>query len=152
MDADCRIRRATAADLAAVAALERRVFPDAWPRDAFVPHLTDTFLLAEQDGALAGFLVARRVADEAEILDVAVAPECRRRGIGRALLRRSLDALGEDGVEVAHLEVRASNREAIGLYRTMGFREVGRRAGYYVSPREDAVLLARRIAAPKGDA
>lgn len=152
MDADCRIRRATAADLGAVASLERRVFPDAWPREAFVPHLTDTFLLAEQDGALVGFLVARRAADEAEILDLAVAPERRRRGIGSALLTHALDALARAGVEMTYLEVRASNREAIGLYRTMGFREVGRRAGYYVSPREDAVLLARPIPARKGDA
>lgn len=78
----------------------------------------------------------------AEILDLRVLASCRRRGYGRRLLEASLTALAP--VERVDLEVRASNEAAIGLYRTLGFRETGSRPDYYVIPegREDAILMS----------
>jgi ribosomal-protein-alanine N-acetyltransferase len=72
-----------------------------------------------------------------------VAPEARRRGLARRLLRQVLETAVHQGARAAHLEVRAGNEAARALYRSMGFREVGRRGGYYSAPTEDAVLLSR---------
>jgi ribosomal-protein-alanine N-acetyltransferase len=85
--------------------------------------------------------VARCAADEAEILNLAVAPESRRRGYATALTQEALrDFLGQ-GVRRVFLEVRASNRAAIAFYEGLGFRGAGRRAAYYDKPREDAVCM-----------
>lgn len=144
-----RIRPASRADLGAVAALEARVFDDPWSKRAFMPHLDDHFLVAESAGSggsagtIIGYALARRIDAEAEILDVAVDLDVRRRGIGRALLTGLLTTLGGAGVAAVFLEVRASNAPAIALYGGLGFTPVGRRRGYYANPREDAVLLRR---------
>lgn len=79
----------------------------------------------------AGFVLSRTVLDEAEILTIALAPEARGHGHGRALLSRHLDALSRRGVRQVHLEVEEGNAPAIALYRRHGFRETGRRTGYY---------------------
>jgi ribosomal-protein-alanine N-acetyltransferase len=103
--------------------------------------------VAEEAGAVRGYLVARTAGDEAEVLDVAVDPAVRGRGIGRALLADALRGLGERGARRAYLEVRESNTVALRLYQSMGFRPVGRRRGYYRQPTEDALVLARDVAA-----
>jgi ribosomal-protein-alanine N-acetyltransferase len=82
-------------------------------------------------GAPAGFMLSRRAADEAEILTVAVAPAERGRGIARALLARHLGRLAALGITRVFLEVDDGNRPALRLYARAGFREVGRREGYY---------------------
>lgn len=79
----------------------------------------------------AGFILYRLAADEAEVLSVAVVPECRRRGIGRALLEEALRHLYREGARRIHLEVEDGNVAAIELYRGLEFEESGRRAGYY---------------------
>jgi ribosomal-protein-alanine N-acetyltransferase len=145
-DAPCRIRRAKLADIAAVHEIERVVFTDPWPKDDFRASLrsggegTD-FLVADLDESLAGYVVARAVADEGEILNLAVAPQGRRRGVGRALVEAVLAALARRGVREVFLEVRESNAGARALYAAHGFREVGRRSGYYRRPLEDAIIL-----------
>jgi ribosomal-protein-alanine acetyltransferase len=96
--------------------------------------------VAEIDGAVAGFLVLRTTAPgEAEILNLAVAPEWRRRGVARFLL----DTLVLNRADDVFLEVRASNAAARRLYETAGFTECGRRPGYYKNPPEAAVLMRR---------
>jgi ribosomal-protein-alanine N-acetyltransferase len=145
MDAPCQTRPANGADLAAVAVIEAQSFVDPWPADAFSPYLGDCFLIAEAHGKIVGYLVARAVGDEAEILDVAVAPAAQGRGIGRALLADALQALRRLGARRAYLEVRASNAAAQRLYRSLGFLWVGRRPGYYRQPTEDALVLARGL-------
>jgi ribosomal-protein-alanine N-acetyltransferase len=146
MDAPFRIRPAARSDLPEIAALERAVFPDPWAPGGFVTHLGDPFLVAEgPDGVLLGYVVTRVTVPESEILNVAVAPGHRRGGIGRALVRAAVAALAERGAGQVHLEVRASNRAALGLYRNEGFEVVGRRPGYYRNPPEDGLLLARNI-------
>jgi ribosomal-protein-alanine N-acetyltransferase len=90
---------------------------------------------------LAGFLVAREIAeDEREILNVAVVPEFRRRGIARTLVRSFLD--GFQGV--VFLEVRASNRGARELYKSLGFQDVTLRKDYYDFPPETGVVMKFR--------
>jgi ribosomal-protein-alanine N-acetyltransferase len=92
-----------------------------------------------------GFCVYRVVADEAEIHNVAVHPEQRRRGVAHSLLVRSMETAAGAGATVAHLEVRAGNAAAIALYRGLGFELVGRRPAYYASPQEDALLFSARL-------
>jgi len=78
-----------------------------------------------------GFVMSRKAADEAEILSIVVAPANRRDGLGRVLLSAHLARLAEDGVAHVFLEVEEGNLAAERLYRHFGFREVGRRKGYY---------------------
>jgi ribosomal-protein-alanine N-acetyltransferase len=152
MDAQCRIRAASTADLAAIGRIEAASFPDPWSRRAFQAHLRDLFLVAECDGAVMGYLVARVMSDEGEILNVAVDPARRTAGVGRALLDASLDALAAAGVRAVFLEVRVSNSAARRLYAASGFAEVGRRRGYYAAPVEDAVVMRREMGWPSRSA
>ena len=99
-----------------------------------------TFGLMEKGG----FILARAVADEAEILTLAVLPEQRRRGIGRALLEASLEQSRQRGARCAFLEVDAENKAALGLYYAAGFTKAGSRPGYY-GPGRTALLLSRAL-------
>ncbi|MDH5199194.1 MAG: ribosomal protein S18-alanine N-acetyltransferase, partial [Gemmatimonadota bacterium] len=143
MDAPCRIQAASSADLGAVARIEATAFPDPWSAEQFGSHLGDLFLVAVAAGEVIGYLVAWSVGVEAEILNVAVAPDVRRRGTARTLLTEALAKLGQAGVTSVFLEVRPSNVAARHLYASVGFREVARRRGYYATPREDALVLRR---------
>jgi ribosomal-protein-alanine N-acetyltransferase len=104
-------------------------------------------------GVLRGYAAGTIVADEAEVLNLAVAPAFRRRGVARALLAALLDALEARGARSLFLEVRASNSAALALYRAFGFRELGRRIGYYRAPHEDAITMVKDHSAgtPKND-
>ena len=150
------IRRAVHEDLPAMLRIERASFSDPWTEATLATTLSlDRMLVLVadvsgeegRDGAerLGGYVVALVVGPEAEIADLAVAPDSRRRGIGRALLARALSELAERGVRTLFLEVRESNTAARTLYESSGFRSVGRRRGYYRQPVEDALLLKREI-------
>jgi ribosomal-protein-alanine acetyltransferase len=95
-----------------------------------------------------GFLIGRSAADEFEILNMAVAPAHRRSGIGARLVKEALAWLRTARVRRVYLEVRASNEAAISLYSRIGFRPCGRRARYYTSPVEDAILLSLEVNRP----
>lgn len=97
--------------------------------------------IAESEGAVAGFLVARRVANDIEVLNFAVRPELRKRGIGSALLREVFNWGKSLNAEKMFLEVRAANLDAISFYEKFGFHVSGRRPRYYSSPVDDALLL-----------
>jgi len=144
MDAPYQIRSAAAADAAGLVAIERRAFSDPWSEASFREALTSAWtfgLVAETGRGLAGYFIGREVAGTGEVLNLAVAPEFRRRGIGGALLDAGLSALQRRSVEEVFLEVRESNRSAQALYLAYGFRAVGQRAAYYRNPREDALVL-----------
>ncbi len=120
----------------------------AWSKDA----LTETFegdpahlLVGWQKEEIAGFIAGRRVVGEGEILNLAVKPQYRRQGVGRALMKALLEAFAREAVDQVFLEVRQSNEGAIAFYRGLGFREVGRREGYYQEPEEAALVFALRI-------
>jgi ribosomal-protein-alanine N-acetyltransferase len=103
-----------------------------WPENGILESASHGMAwVAEQDGGVAGFLIGRVVADEFEILNMAVARAYRRRGIGGQLVRQALESSRMAGAKQAHLEVRASNEGAISLYMRYGFRQYGRRVGYY---------------------
>jgi ribosomal-protein-alanine acetyltransferase len=149
MDAPYRIRSAVPADAVGLVAIERRAFSDPWSEASFREALTSpwTFgLVAEGAGGVTGYLIGREVAGTGEVLNLAVAPELRRRGIGGALLEAGLIALKRRRVEEVFLEVRESNRSALALYQAYGFRPVGQRAAYYRNPKEDALVLRLELA------
>jgi ribosomal-protein-alanine N-acetyltransferase len=101
--------------------------------------------VSEDGSGVLGFIVARRIVNEIEILNFAVSPTVRRRGIGSALLDESLTWGKEFGAVQAMLEVRASNATALRFYERHSFQIVGRRAGYYKEPVEDALLLSAKL-------
>jgi ribosomal-protein-alanine N-acetyltransferase len=137
-----------------VHAIERAVFGDPWSERDFHDTVASRvpFFVAVVDGEIAGYVVAHYAADEGEILNLAVAPHARRRGLGRALAERALAALAAHDVRQVYLEVRASNAAARTLYEGLGFAKVGQRAKYYRQPTEDAVVLRAAILADGGDA
>lgn len=140
------VRPLAAPDVAGAAALERRIFSDPWSALSFremlaAPHAV--CLAAEHGGALVGYAVGTVAADEGEVLNIAVDEAARGRGIGRQLLLALVDRLEMAGARSLFLEVRASNEAAIALYRSQGFRMLGRRKAYYKDPKEDAVTMVR---------
>ncbi len=104
-------------------------------------------LVAETGDGPVGYIVARRVLDEGEILNLGVGLLVRRRGVGRGLVRRVLSTFAAAGVTAVFLEVRESNLPALRLYEAFRFQEVGRRRRYYQRPVEDAVVLRAAISA-----
>lgn len=107
------------------------------------------FLVAVARHAVVGYAIAHHAVDEGEILNLGVAPDQRRRGIGRALIDAVLARLCDAGVRTVYLEVRESNAPARSLYASLGFAAVGRRPGYYRLPREDAVILRTQLDRPE---
>lgn len=147
MGAHFQIRPATPADLPHVAAIEQAVFSDPWPLDAFLPLLSENALVLEGHEGVRGYLFARVMGPEAEILNLAILPERQGRGWGRRLLQASLDRLSQQGVSDVFLEVRRSNAKARAFYARMGFEEAGLRRAYYTRPVEDAVVLRLKLVA-----
>lgn len=118
------------------------MFADPWSTQDFRDCVSFAlFLVAEADAHVVGYTVALEAADEGEILNLAVAEDGRRRGLGRALVEAIVSALAEHGVRQVYLEVRESNAAARALYAGFGFNEVGRRKAYYRRPVEDAMVL-----------
>lgn len=144
MDAPYRIRSAVPADAAPLVEIERRCFSDPWSETSFRDALESPWafgLVAYTNRGIAGYLIGREVAGTGEVLNLAVSPDYRRRGLARALLRAGLSTLRKRRVEEVYLEVRESNRSAQALYLSSGFRPVGQRAAYYRNPKEDALVL-----------
>jgi ribosomal-protein-alanine N-acetyltransferase len=103
-------------------------------------------LASEAGGRMSGFLIGRQVSDEAEILNLAVSAESRRRGEGGALLRAAVAEFRKRGVRRVFLEVRESNSTAIAFYERHSFSRAGRREGYYRDPSEAAIVMEIRFA------
>ncbi|MDY4230845.1 MAG: ribosomal protein S18-alanine N-acetyltransferase [Candidatus Faecousia sp.] len=140
------IRPMTAADVPSVAALEKLCFSDPWSVSSIASELDNPlslWLVWEEDGTAAAYLGVQRVPPQADVMNVAVSPALRRRGIARALFAELERRLPE--IDELFLEVRASNSGAIALYRTLGFEQVGRRPNYYLDPREDALILRKEL-------
>lgn len=139
------IRQAKLFDVPAMARIERDSFDEPWSADSITRDVSaggSVYVAVALCGEeRAGYGEFRPVAGEAQIYNIAVAPEFRREGIGEALLRHLIDKAAEDGCSLVTLEVRDGNAAAMALYKKIGFREVGRRKGYYAKGREDAVLM-----------
>jgi ribosomal-protein-alanine N-acetyltransferase len=143
------IRKARLTDIKAIFDIEKESFPTPWSRWTFLAELSQSlghFLVAgpspPSPWQLWGYIISWVVADEMHLLNLAVHPRQRRQGIARTLLSRALNQAREQGARVAWLEVRPSNMAARTLYESLGFKEVGRRPGYYDDTQEDAILLA----------
>lgn len=151
-----RLRAMRKADLSWVAQAERQLFSaEAWSPQLLASELDamesldDRFyVVAEVDAAMAGY-AGVWLGDSADVLTIATLPRFRRQGVGRALLNALLDAAAERECEAVLLEVRASNDGAIALYKEAGFKALAKRRGYYSHPREDAVVMRKKLAAPK---
>src|SRR5947209_694090 len=136
-------------DLPMVIAIERRAFPTPWSLAMFVLELSkpSSICLAAvsgvQDGRrrLVAYLICARYADACHLMNLAVDPPFRRRGIATSLMTRLLEEAGPDAPYT--LEVRPSNREAIELYERFGFRSAGMRPRYYQDTGEDALIMWR---------
>lgn len=142
----CRVRVATEADLGGIVAIEQEVFSDPWPRESFHRLLSQLALVADDGDEVAGYILAHWAGEESEILNLAVHPEQRRRGIARRLVEEAVVQLVANGVRLVFLEVRASNEGARAFYDGLGFRQMGWHPGYYHRPREDALIMARTLA------
>jgi [ribosomal protein S18]-alanine N-acetyltransferase len=142
------LRRLQLRDLAAIEEIERSSYPTPWSRSMFAGELTkpSSICLGAYDGetgALLGYLIISRYVDAWHVMNVAVAPEHRRRGIAATLLDRLFELTAGDGRRGYTLEVRVSNTSAIKLYERAGFRARGIRRGYYTDNREDALIMWR---------
>jgi ribosomal-protein-alanine N-acetyltransferase len=119
-----------------------------WSRESYLKLSEDDGLRAlviEADGALTGFLVARCVAGQAEILNLAISGKHRRKGEGTALIAAAIEGFRRRGATTVHLEVRESNTGAIAFYEKLGFAKTGLRKGYYRDPDEPAVTMIRKL-------
>jgi [ribosomal protein S18]-alanine N-acetyltransferase len=136
------IRRLTYADLPQVVAIERRAFGTPWSLAMFVLELSKPsgVCLAAQIGTeLVGYLVCSRYDTVWHVMNVAVDPDRRRRGIGTAMMTALLQEVGDDAQLT--LEVRRSNAGAVAMYERFGFRSAGVRPRYYADNGEDAVIM-----------
>ena len=131
------------AHVAQIAALEQQIFSDAWSEKSIASELSNElslWLVALDDDTVAGYIGSQTVLGEADMLNLAVAPEYRRRGVGRELVQELISRLD---AHCLTLEVRVSNENARRLYESMGFIQVGLRRNYYEKPREDAMILRK---------
>jgi len=151
--AKLEIRRLTYSDLPQVIAVERRAFPTPWSLAMFVLELSKpsgTCLAAILDGELVGYVICSRYDTVWHIMNVAVDPGVRRRGIATALLQSLLDRIDDGESTQLTLEVRPTNDGAIRLYERFGFRSAGTRPRYYQDNGEDAVVMWRTPATLAG--
>jgi ribosomal-protein-alanine N-acetyltransferase len=133
-------------DLNAIERIERASYPTPWSRSMFASELAKPSSIclgafALDTGELAGYLVISRYVDAWHVMNVAVAPDHRRRGIATTLLEELFELTAGRGRRGYTLEVRVSNRDAIALYERLGFKPRGVRRGYYTDNREDALIM-----------
>jgi [ribosomal protein S18]-alanine N-acetyltransferase len=150
--APLEIRSLAYSDLPAVAAIERRAFPTPWSIAMFVLELskpTGVCLAALRDGTLIGYTICSRYDTVWHVMNVAVDPLARRQGVASALLAELYERAGDAGAQFT-LEVRRSNKAAIGLYERDGFRVAGLRRRYYQDNGEDALIMWRTPATLEG--
>ena len=129
-----------------VAQLEKLCFSDPWSENSVASELKNPlslWLVAEVDGAVAGYVGSQTVMDETDMMNIAVHPDYRRQGIAIALIEALIDGLKQKGSHYLTLEVRTSNENARSLYKKLGFCEVGIRKNYYRNPKEDAIILRK---------
>lgn len=143
------IRTLLAEDAGAVTEILRQA-PEAvfWPESSVKEALGwqgSLALVSEMGGQVTGFLIGRQAGDEAEILNLAMAKNNRRRGEGGALLEAAVEEFQALGVSRVFLEVRESNAAGVAFYEKHGFSRVGRREGYYRDPTEAALVMEKRI-------
>ena len=135
-----------AGQVAQIADLEKICFSDPWSENSIAFELENKlahWLVAQEGEMVAGYIGSQTVMGETDMMNVAVHPDFRRRGIAEALGKRLVEDLKAMESHSLTLEVRASNAPAIALYEKLGFSQIGRRKNYYRNPREDALILRK---------
>jgi ribosomal-protein-alanine N-acetyltransferase len=149
------------ADIPAVLAIENHSQPEPWTERSFLEEIDrlnssvlvarlgqdapETGLSSPPGGGIAGYICFWCIADEIQVLNIAVHKDFRRRGVGRALLECAIRAGQFRNAACVNLEVRQSNAEARGLYESSGFKVVGKRPNYYGDSNEPAILMELQI-------
>lgn len=129
-----------------IAALERVCFSDPWSEKSILSELENPlscWLVAMDGERLAGYVGSQTVLGETDMMNLAVDPDYRRKGLGKELILSLIEALRQRGSRCLTLEVRDSNAPARALYEGLGFQEIGRRRNYYRNPREDALIYKK---------
>ena len=143
-----RIVNMNESHVAQVAELEKICFSDPWSENSVASELKNPlscWLVAEEDGVVAGYIGSQTVMDESDMMNVAVHPDHRRKGVAESLVNELIEALKKRGSRCLTLEVRASNEPAKALYEKLGFVQVGLRKNYYRNPKEDALILRKEF-------
>jgi ribosomal-protein-alanine N-acetyltransferase len=142
------LRRLVLDDLEEIDEIERRAYPTPWSRSMFAGELAmptsiclGAFEAEGEEGALVGYLIVSRYVDAWHVMNIAVDPPHRKRGIATMLLERLFELTADDARRGYTLEVRVSNATAIALYERLGFTARGLRRGYYTDNREDALIM-----------
>ena len=141
-----KIVRMAADHVAAVAELEKLCFSDPWSENSVASELNNElslWLVALDGDTVAGYIGSQTVCGETDMMNVAVHPDYRKRGIAASLILDLVEELRKKGSHSLTLEVRASNAPAISLYEKLGFDQAGLRKNYYRNPREDALILRK---------
>jgi ribosomal-protein-alanine N-acetyltransferase len=136
----------TDAHVDAVADLEAICFADPWSANSVASELTNPlscWLVALEADTVVGYIGSQTVMGETDMMNVAVHPDHRRKGVAVSLIHALVQKLKECESHCLTLEVRASNAPAIALYEKLGFTEAGRRRNYYRNPKEDALILRK---------
>ena len=134
------------AHVAQIAQIEKVCFSDPWSEKSVASELENElslWLVAEEDGQVCGYVGSQTVLGETDMMNVAVHPDFRRRGIAEALVNALVEALKAKGSHCLTLEVRASNSPARALYEKLGFSRIGTRKNYYRNPKEDGLILRK---------
>ncbi|HBG92028.1 MAG TPA: ribosomal-protein-alanine N-acetyltransferase [Nitrospiraceae bacterium] len=142
------IRTMQESDLPSIVKIERLSFSTPWSETSFFNEIYKQRSIpkvAVIDDRIAGYICANHVADEGHILNLAVHPDFRGKGIANTLVENILEELKENACRFLYLEVRASNNAARKLYEGFGFSVVGTRKEYYTEPKEDAVIMMLRL-------
>ena len=129
-----------------VAELEKLCFSDPWSENSVASELNNQlalWLVAEDNGRVAGYVGSQTVLGESDMMNVAVHPDYRKQGIATTLIVGLVEELRKRESRCLTLEVRASNENAISLYRKLEFQQVGCRKNYYRNPKEDALILRK---------
>lgn len=139
-----QIRPMTPDDISAIVAMEKRCFTTPWTSHAFRMELKNhlaVYQVASLDGQVMGYGGMWLILDEAHVTNVAVHPQARGRGIGKALMKTLIQETVDRRLKRMTLEVRKSNETALAMYRKLGFRMSGIRPGYYQDTGEDALIM-----------
>ena len=140
------LEKMNASHVAQIAELEKLCFSDPWSERSVASELENKlscWLVATEGEQVAGYIGSQTVCGETDMMNVAVHPSHRRKGIAEALILELIEELKIMESHCLTLEVRASNTPAISLYEKLGFSEIGRRKNYYRNPKEDALILRK---------
>lgn len=145
------LRRMEEEDIPEILAIEKLSFPNPWKESTFRGEIDNKpisfpcVIVHKTKKEVIGYIIFWRLKEEVHINNIALHPDYRRKGIGEAVLGKVLAQVEREGAKYVTLEVRPSNISGLALYRKLEFKVLGIRRGYYHNPREDAIVLGKRL-------